>query len=284
MGYLVTWWSSYHQQSTTASMAAVASCMRERDETVCVTHSQFAQSDLEGMFRGRIKDEAMNSLYASKGLAGLLLRYRLSPKLTKDDVYRCTFEEDLNGVRLLSGIAHEYPLNDDEECLYRMLTGPVKDSFDYTFVDAAGGVFNNLSKNLLEASDLVVVVLKQSEHIIAEFESNGLPELDPTRGDKLFDENRECNGHIKTPYKILLGNYNSHARGLKAQNIGLRYGDVPLAVPYSIDYMNAVNEGRVSSFFIANEKAKRGKDDTYEFINLTRKAADSIRKILLSKG
>ncbi len=279
MGYLVTWWSLYHQQSTTASMAAVASCMSKGDETVCVTHSQFSMGDLEGMFRGRMRDETTDNLYASKGLAGLLLRYRMTPSLNKDDVLRCTFSEDVNGVRLLSGINHDRPQHNDEECLFRMLTGPVKDSFDYTFVDAAGGMYNNLSKNLIKASDLVIVVLTQSEHIISDFMSLGLPEIDTAMGDVDYESESETKRNNKTRYKVLLGNYSSHARALKAKNINLRYDFMPLTIPHSVDYRNSLNEGNLSSFFASNEKTSK-KDDTYEFIRSVRNVADEIRKEL----
>ncbi len=281
MGKLITFWSPYHQQATTVSMAAVACCMSKGDETVCVTHSQFARSDLEGIYRGRYQDFTTEQLYSSKGLAGLLLKYRLTPVVQKNDVLRCAFDEDWNGVRLLSGIHHEYPLHNDELYIYRMLTGAVKDAFDYTFVDAAGGMLNNLSKNLLCASDLVVVVLQQSERVIADFVSNGLPEIDTSRGDVDYDSDEEKEEARKlAPYKVLLGNYSSHARALKAKNIFLRYGFNPMTVPRSIDFMNALNEGRLSSFFVANEKAAKGKDDTYEFMKAVNASAEEIRSVL----
>ncbi len=284
MGKLITVWSPYHQQATTASMAAVACCMSQGEETVCVTHSQFARSDLEGIFRGRLQDVTTEQLYSSKGLAGLLLKTRLTPVVQKEDVLRCAFDEDWNGVRLLSGIHHEYPLHNDELYIYRTLTGAVKDAFDYTFVDAAGGMVNNLSKNLICASDLVIVVLQQSERVIADFVANGLPEIDASRGDVDYEANDGEDIHRGlAPYKVLIGNYSSHARGLKTQNIALRYGFTPMTVPRSVDFMNALNEGRISSFFAANEKAAKHKDDTYEFMRSVNKAAEEIRSALKKK-
>lgn len=280
MGKLITVWSPYHQQATTASMAAVACCMSQGEETVCVTHSQFARSDLEGIFRGRFRDFTTEQLYASKGLAGLLLKYRLTPVVQKDDVLRCAFDEDWNGVRLLSGINHEYPLHNDELYIYRMLTGAVKNAFDYTFVDAAGGMVNNLSKNLIYSSDLVIVVLQQSERVIADFVANGLPEIDTSKGDIDYEAEVSETPRPLPSYKVMIGNYSSHARGLKAKNIFLRYGFTPMTVPRSIDFMNSLNEGRLSSFFAANEKATRGKDDTYEFMKAVRAAAEEIRTAL----
>ncbi len=283
MGYLIGWWSPYHQQTTTASMAAVACKMAKEDETVCVTHAQFARSDLENILKGRLRDELTDRLYAAKGLAGLLLRYRKSPIITSDDVYHCAFEKDFNNVRLLSGINHEYPLHDDEASLYAMLTGPVKESFDYTFVDVAGGVENSLSKNLLRAADLVVVVLSQSARVIEDFVVNGLPVLDTARGDRDFEQNSPEYRDRIPPHVILVGSYNSHARSLKAKNIEEQYGFEPITIPYSVDYMNALNEGRVSSFFIENEKTKK-KDDLYEFIHEVEKNADVIRGMLKGKN
>ncbi len=277
MGYLVTWWSPYHQQTTTASMAAVSCCMSTEEESVCVTHSQFARSDLEGVFRGRLRDNTTEDLYSNKGLSGLLLRYRLNPIISKDDVYRCAFDEDWNHVRLLSGIHHEYPLHDDEESIYRMIVGPIKDSFSYTFVDVAGGMMNGLSKNLMRASDLIVVVLSQSEHVLEDFALNGLPMIDKERGDYDFMATSEGENVPFPPYRVLIGNYNSHARALKAKNIEKRYGFAPLTIPSFVDFMNSLNEGKVSSFFVENENISKRKDDSYEFVSSTKRVAKEIR-------
>ncbi len=280
MGYLISVWSPYHQQSTTASMAAIACRMAQGDETVCVTHSQFARSDLEGIFKGRFRDETTDKLYSSKGLAGLLLKYRMTPILLKDDVLNCAFEKDLNQVRLLSGIHHEYPLHNDEQALYQMLIGPVKDSFDYTFVDVAGGMDNSLSKNLLRASDLVIVVLSQAENVISYFSDNGLPRIDVARGDSDYEDSDSDIKKRVPPYKVLIGSYLSHARSLKAKNIEARYGFLPLTVPMSIDYMNALNEGHVSSFFVTNEKLLKKRDDTFEFMKSVQDDVNAIRSFL----
>lgn len=264
MGKLVVFWSPWHGQAkVTASMAAVAASMQKiTKERVVVTHSQFNMADLEGMFN-RLDYSRRNVYYDTIGLSGLILRFMQRP-VTRDDIDQCSVLLPFtDGLYLLPGSSKNTDAirgTDTEDIIEKLLTAKIPEGFGWTFVDTASGN-NALSERLIDAADVVVIVLSQNA----------------ATWDGLFEKNKER--MKKGNLFFLLGGYEplskysvqafirEHSPYANRKNTGV--------IPQSVGYMDAVSSGSVMRFFAANANAKKA-DENAEFMEACRSFAEKL--------
>lgn len=268
MGKLVVFWSPLHGQSkVTASMAAVSLALNATTkQKVCVTHTQTNMADLEGMFNYRLSSGRQKELYSGTGLSALLMSFK------KGNIGRDTFErssielEPTDGLYLIPGIERNVQASKEtDDILYTLLTRNLVNNFNWVFVDLASGTYNQLSRRLIEKADVFVVTLSQNMSIW----NNAIKQAREWRRDKgIF---------------YLVGGYDLDSKYSTANiariyhNTGVNKNTIG-CVPFCTDFMDAISDGDISSFYYKNEKAKR-EDTNGMFIKCCQEAAFKIQRL-----
>lgn len=251
MGRLIVHWSPLHGQAkTTASMGAVALAMNQiTKDRVCVTHTQFGMSDLEGMFDNRPGDDRKAVLYQAAGLNALITDIKRN-RLTDDDVNSCAVGTVCKNVDLIPGIEVKDMQTVGEEMnllVFKIITDAVKSYYDWTFVDLAAGN-NPQSKKFMDAADIIVITLSQN----------------CTMWDNLF----ECYPELVKQENVFFlfgghkkeSSYNSRnfarifrSHGIETKRVGL--------VPDCTGYMDAISDGLVPEFFAKFSKKSSASEE-----------------------
>ncbi|HEY8500035.1 MAG TPA: hypothetical protein VIL89_05405 [Clostridia bacterium] len=252
----VSFWGNYHQVGTTYNMTAVSIMIAlEYRLRILLTHNHFDKSALEHAFieKKYIRHELTD--LSDTGLDALSRAVKFN-KLEKDDISNYTTTVLKNRLDLLIGTRNtnrDIYINNIKDSI-NMILQSAGGFYDLVFVDTAPGM-NEISKKILEKSDIVVINLNQSVHVIEDYLSNysGICE-------NLF---------------FILGKYDSDSKfNLKA--IKKRFGISNIfIIPYDIGFADACSESRAVDFFIRNAEADKY-DIHYPFISGVRETAEAI--------
>lgn len=252
----ISFWSNYHQVGTTYNMVAVSIMIAlEYRMRILLAHAHFDKSSLEHAFLEKkyIRHELTD--LSDTGIDALSRAIKFN-RLEKEDVSNYTTTVLKNRLDLLIGTRNtnrDIFINNIKESINKILQS-AGGFYDLVFVDTAPGI-NEISLKILEKSDIVVINLTQSIHVLEDYLSNfsGL-------NDNLL---------------FILGKYDSDSKyNLKA--IRKRFGIQDIyTIPYNIGFVDACSESSAVDFFIRNSGA--GKHDIhYTFISSVRETAEAI--------
>lgn len=263
MGKLITFWSPFiGQAKVTSSMCAVvaAFAMQYPELELAVSHTQLESMELEERLDYRIGFTGKKELYEKTGMSALILQY-MQVGLTSERIRRCAIPLLIKSIHLFSGTKKKESL---DQIQYSILTEKLVQEFDITFLDLMSGE-NETSFQFMQAADMVVVVLPQRPSCWELFFKYGIEKL----------KNKEV--------YILIGGYLGISRynetyfkrkreyRIKAKIIG--------TIPINIGFMDAMIEGRTLEFFLKNELVGK-KEENYEFVEQTKRAAEQLNKYL----
>lgn len=254
----IAFWSIVHGQASTTSNLIAVSLMTalEYRMKLLVTQNHFERSTLESSL--------INKSYLKKSLTDLgdtgidaLSRFVKFNKVDKDSIVNYTTTILKNRFDLLIGTS-----NTNKELYFNNLGNVIQTIFDSAqefydilFVDVASG-YNELSRKIVDKSDLVVVNLNQNVSVLDEFFSSHKDRLDRCVVlISMYDDNSRFN------HKMLSRKY-----GLK-NNIGL--------IPYCREFSDACNDGKAVDFFMRNLNADKD-DNNYYFIKEVRNSVELI--------
>ena len=264
---IVTFWSNEKRQiGQTLTAAAVATYMGlEHNSKMLLLSTAYGDQALEQAFS--IKSKEKKSLFALSnnknidldsgiaGLAKLTFANRLEPKLIRDYT-KVAFKDRLE-VLFAPNIGIDYEKLKNE---YKEIIMKANNYYEYVFVDLNKGLDNELTREILEMSDVIVITLEQRLSKLQQFteliakepllqESNILVVLGK------YDKNSKCNlKNVEKYLKLKRGVY---------------------AVPYNTLYLEASDDGTVPDFFLRVKLS--GQDDKNGvFMAEIKKIADRI--------
>ena len=263
MGKVVTFWSPVAGQAkVTASMIAVVSSLVQEKPAyeIAVSSVGKEETSLEAYLEERRKWVKSEELYERSGISALLLGCKQGT-LTREKVRRSALPLTIPGVVLFPGLNKKIRMIHGREAArleFYILTECLRKEYGLTCIDLESG-FNETSIQYMKAADLAVIVLPQNPIAWQCF----LKE----RGS--FDANKQF---------ILFGGYLKKSRNSLAKyrrTFADREEKRSGVIPMCEGYMDALAEGKAIEFFMKNEYAGK-KDENYEFIQSTKKAAKRI--------
>jgi hypothetical protein len=230
---IVASWSNVHGQAgNTSNMIAVASAVAMRYNRRCMlTQTHFILNNLDTFLTGK----RYGSQTMDNGLDGLSRILKLHP-LDKDTIENYSIPILYKKLTLLPGTSSENRkiFTADMEKTFGILLDELDRFYDMVFVDVNSG-FDELSKLILDKSDIVMVNLCQNINVIDHYA-------------------KECQIRDKR-ILYLLGNYDKDS-SFNLYNLRILYKflskDNTGVVPYNTEFMDAQSEGNVIRFFRKN--------------------------------
>lgn len=259
MGKLIAFWSPYEGKSkVTSSLCAIAGIfgMEYPEISVAISHGLQAGTDLEEKLFSMETWEEQCELYKKTGIAALKIHCRQGI-LSAEKIRR-------SGVPLCMKSLYLYPYieqaGDRGELTTQLVTETIKSEFDIVLLDLKSGVHQE-NECFFEAADLVVVVLPQEPVYL-----------------KRFLKNYGQNPAVKE-YCFLFGGYleKSKYRYKFYQKNKEFWKNFAGVIPNNVGFLDAMAEGKTLDYFMKNRRLNK-KEENYEFIVQTKKAAEYIRK------
>ena len=266
MGKLVAFWSPYTGKAkVTSALCAMAGAMGMQypELDIAISHTQAESIELEERLDYRFGQEEKRELYDKTGISALALNY-MQAVLTSEKVKRCAIPLFMKSLYLFPGAGKK---GMQEEVVFQILAKHLVKEFSAVFLDLETGR-NETSYRFIDAADATIVILPQH----------------PAYWERFYQEEAECLPEKKLYF--IIGDYLESSRygipyfvrqrkyGVKDKMLGI--------IPINTGYRDAMIEGRTLDFFLKNQLSEK-KEENYEFIVQTKKAANNIRKkILLS--
>lgn len=261
MGKLVTFWSPYAGHAkVTSSMCAIAGIfgMQYPEYDIAITHTKKNSMELEEMLDSQTGQEIKQEIYKKSGITALKINCKQAA-LTSERIRRSAILLSMKSLYL-----YPYAGSEMDALAVRIITETMKNEFDIVFLDLESGE-NKDSVDIMKEADLLVIVLPQAPAFWDKFLS---------REPEWLTGKRTC---------ILLGGFftdsrygmNYYARKRNRTEIG----EVAGVIPVNRGFFDAMSDGKVLDYFYRNQEVRK-KEDNYEFMVQTKKAAENIRKKL----
>ncbi len=261
MGKLVTFWSPYPGKArTTASMCAIIGAfgIQYPELELAVSHTKPGSMELEEMLDFRIGLLGKKELYEKSGIAALTLNY-MQAVLTPEKIRRCAIPLLMKSIHMFPSVSRT---GFSEELSYKIMSEHLVKEFSTVFLDLESG-YTTSSLRLMQVADMIVVVLPQNPEYWENFCRETKKELEGKEICFVIGDYLLASGY-SISYFGKQKNYRS-----KGKIIG--------AVPVNAGYRDAMIEGRTLEFFLKNQFVGK-KEENYEFITQTKKAAEYIKK------
>lgn len=266
MGKIIAFWSPFvGKAKVTSSMCAIAGIFGAEfpEYSIAITHIGSDCTDLGKKLDYRYENIPKEEIYEKSGISSLKLNVRQA-MLTAEKVRH-------SGIPLIMKSLFFYPNMEEmkyDELIHFIITKVMANEFDAVFLDLKSGKSSDLL-HWINAADLVVVVLPQDPFSWKNFETY---ETEYLTGKKYF---------------ILLGGYMENSKFNKTcymrKTKGNIQGELLGEVPLNIGFFDAMAEGRTLDFIYKNQKVRK-KEENYEFIFQTKRAANILRKNIFISG
>ncbi len=259
----IAFWSPNHGQTgtTTAALTYASLIALRHNFKILITHSQFERSTLEQCLvkKNHLRQEEL-AYFNDHGLGGLrrlVKNGRLSRGMVSDYTTSLLANKNLD---LLEGVYENKNYNSDEETgLLRRIFEMASEDYDMVFVDIHSGMKMELTRHLLNDSDIVVVCLNQNIQLIERFLAN--EEEQAILADKRIIYN--------------FGKYDSDSK-FNIKNIKRLYKlkDV-MTLPYHTPYLDACNQSQSLDYLMRNLETKP-KDKHHQFMKTIVAGSDQL--------
>jgi len=262
MGKLVVFWSPYAGAAkVTSSLCAIAGSfgMQYPEVDVAICSALSDSFGPEEYLIERRNAEFFRGVYKRAGIEDLKLHFR-QEVLSSEMIRRSAVSLKIKSLFL-------YPNNSAEKApddiCFQLLTQTLKKEFNLVFLEVGNKDKKQMSR-FFESADLIVVVLPQARRYREAFLANK---------EILFGKKQFCvlqSGHLG---KCCSGGnwYFREVRHNDGETVGF--------IPINTEFFYALEQGKTLDFFYRNQLAGK-KEDNYEFIIQTKKAAEGIRKKL----
>lgn len=234
----IVFWSSMHGQASTANMLAMAlaasiGCKKK----TLITQSHYNLNNLEVPLIGRIEDK---EFYRDIGLDALI-RCMKSREITGEIIDSCSVSIIKDKMDLLLGTKQSSRdiFEADISKLMVKIINSGGSFYELVFVDVNSGT-GEITMNLLENADVVVVNLRQNEEMLTQYFNT----YDRWIMEKLNGRIFYLLGAYDKASKYSLHNLRRRYKRLKSNNSGI--------VPYSIQFSDCFSDGSLVKHFTRN--------------------------------
>ena len=267
LGKLVTFWSPViGQAKVTGSLCAVVSSLGVTHPEIEIAVSAVCgnSAGLEGCLDERIGWTRKQELYERSGMTALLAACKQSD-LEREAIRRSALPLVMKSVALFPGLRSEMKMihgKEVERLEQYLFLEKILQEYDVTVLDLKSG-WHNSAVFYMKQADIAVIVLPQNPGVWKQYKED-------RRRLELKQE------------MILLGGSTGNSRygpGQVSRTIFCNPKGTVGVVPWNAGYMDAMSEGRTMEFFLKNVHV-RARDENYEFMEETRKTAETIRRRL----
>jgi len=261
----IAFWSPVHGQTATTSNTVALSVMTALDYRykTMVTHTHFDKNNLEAslldksFLKGDLFDLTDTGIDALSRFCKL---NKIDPEMVNN--YATTLVK--NRLDLLIGTLsthRELYMQNITDVIDQIITS-VKECYEFAMIDVSSGM-GGLTKRIIDKSDLVVINLCQSYHVLDEYFENY---------EKDFKEKNRI---------YLVSRYDENSR-LNIKAIKKVYGVKAIILPiyYSIEFSDAMSIGKSIEFFLKERNCSE-QDINYKFIQSIR---GTVEKMLIALG
>lgn len=257
----VAFWSIIHGQAANTSNLLAISIMSAMEYRlrILITHNNYSRSTLESSLINRkfLKNGVVD--LADTGIDALS-RFVQYNQIDQEGIENYTTTILKNRMDLLIGtsVSNKELYAKNLGLILPDIYRTINNYYDVLYVDVNSG-YSDLSKKVIDESELVVINLNQNLSVLEEFFESKTDFENWIVLISMYDDNSRFN------YKMLSRKYN-----LKGK-VGV--------IPYCREFADACNDGKAVDFFMKNISCKKG-DSNYEFITEVRKAT----KLILQKA
>lgn len=261
---IVSFWGTVHgQASTTSNVISTASILAlEYNLKTMITQTQWSHSTLESSFIKANPKEGLLT-FSDTGIDAIE-RLARSNRLTAEKVSDYTVSVLKQRLDLLVGSSKpSISMFEDIGNVLDIIFAAAKEYYDLCLIDVHSGTQNEVTKKVLNESDLIVVNLNQNIHVLERF----------------FNKKDYLDVLDNKPYIIVLSQYD-HKSQYTVKNIKRKFKcKQPIfTVPYNTNYRDASNNQAVIEYFLRARNFNK-KNPNYFFIEELRNLAEGIIKL-----
>ena len=270
---IISFWSDGEKETgKTSSIAAIATYLSiNSNYKTLLFNTEYNDSSLENCFWEQkknkrnmefmLKDRA-DIAAGTSGVAKAVLSNKTSPEIVKN--YTKTIFK--NRLEILTEPKISQEDYETQRTTYREIARMSNRYYKLVFVDITGSLEDNITRNMLEISDIIVVNLPQNLKKINEYY-----ELKQT--EQLFDKYKTV---------VLIGKCDRQSK-YNAKNIS-RYMNIKdlYPVPYTTQFLEATNEGKVDEYFMKYRVKSHPDENTYfveEIKNISTRLLEKIKEL-----
>ena len=270
---IISFWSDGEKETgKTSSIAAIATYLSiNSNYKTLLFNTEYNDSSLENCFWEQkknkrnmeflLKDRA-DIAAGTSGVAKAVLSNKTSPEIVKN--YTKTIFK--NRLEILTEPKISQEDYETQRTTYREIARMSNRYYNLVFVDITGSLEDNITRNMLEISDIIVVNLPQNLKKINEYYE--LKQTEP-----LFDKYKTV---------VLIGKCDRQSK-YNAKNIA-RYMNIKdlYPVPYTTQFLEATNEGKVDEYFMKYRVKSHPDENTYfveEIKNISTRLLEKIKEL-----
>ena len=270
---IISFWSDGEKETgKTSSIAAIATYLSiNSNYKTLLFNTEYNDSSLENCFWEQkknkrnmefmLKDRA-DIAAGTSGVAKAVLSNKTSPEIVKN--YTKTIFK--NRLEILTEPKISQEDYETQRTTYREIARMSNRYYNLVFVDITGSLEDNIIRNMLEISDIIVVNLPQNLKKINEYYE--LKQTEP-----LFDKYKTV---------VLIGKCDRQSK-YNAKNIA-RYMNIKdlYPVPYTTQFLEATNEGKVDEYFMKYRVKSHPDENTYfveEIKNISTRLLEKIKEL-----
>ena len=262
---IISFWSEGDREAgKTASLAAIATQISiDNTYKTLIFNAEYNDSSLEECFwpPKKPKKEAFmlgnraDLATGTTGVAKAILSNKTSPEIIK--YYTKTIYKDRLELLTEDNITQEDYQN--QRRTYKEIAKIANRYYNLVLVDISGSPEESITRSILEESDIVVVNLPQNIKKINEY-------LELKRTNKVFNTEKTI---------ILIGRCDKNSK-YNAKNLSRQTNIRDLyPVPYNTQFLEAINEGKITEFFTKFRGRIHPDENTY-FLEEVKKNSERI--------
>lgn len=270
---IISFWSDGEKETgKTSSIAAIATYLSiNSNYKTLLFNTEYNDTSLENCFWEQkknkrnmefmLKDRA-DIAAGTSGVAKAVLSNKTSPEIVKN--YTKTIFKNRLEILTEPKISHED--YETQRTTYKEIAKISNRYYNLVFVDITGSLEDNITRSILETSDIIVVNLPQNLKKINEYY-----ELKQT--EHLFDKYKTV---------VLIGKCDRQSK-YNAKNVS-RYMNIKdlYPVPYTTQFLEATNEGKVDEYFMKYRAKSHPDENTYfveEIKNISTRLLEKIKEL-----
>lgn len=270
---IISFWSDGEKETgKTSSIAAIATYLSiNSNYKTLLFNTEYNDSSLENCFWEQKKNKRNMEFMlknradiaaGTSGVAKAVLSNKTSPEIVKN--YTKTIFK--NRLEILTEPKISQEDYETQRATYREIAKMSNRYYNLVFVDITGSLEDNIIRNMLEISDIIVVNLPQNLKKINEYYE--LKQTEP-----LFDKYKTV---------VLIGKCDRQSK-YNAKNIA-RYMNIKdlYPVPYTTQFLEATNEGKVDEYFMKYRVKSHPDENTYfveEIKNISTRLLEKIKEL-----
>lgn len=262
---IISFWSEGDREAgKTASLAAIATQISiDNTYKTLIFNAEYNDSSLEECFwpPKKPKKEAFmlgnraDLATGTTGVAKAILSNKTSPEIIK--YYTKTIYKDRLELLTEDNITQEDYQN--QRRTYKEIAKIANRYYNLVLVDISGSPEESITRSILEESDIVVVNLPQNIKKINEY-------LELKRTNKVFNTEKTI---------VLIGRCDKNSK-YNAKNLSRQTNIRDLyPVPYNTQFLEAINEGKITEFFTKFRGRIHPDENTY-FLEEVKKNSERI--------